>query len=65
MLFKSSTNQTTSSNNGGLINYATNNYWSQIAPITLLDAPRYYFKVRLKNITGTVKYKLYGKRKWT
>ena len=33
-------------------------------PVEVLSNPRIFNKVMIKSITGTVQYKLYGKRKW-
>ena len=65
MLKKWATNQTTASNNGTMINYMTNNFSSQIAPALIITYPRYYTKIVFRKITGNIKFKIYGRRKWT
>lgn len=65
LLRKMMTMQAAGSNTGTLSNYTTNNFSSQLAPVTLIDSPRYYNKIIFKKITGSIKFKIYGKRKWT
>lgn len=62
---KMAMNNTTSGNTGTLIQYATNNFSSQIAPMVLTNSTRYYNKIIFKQILGTLKFRIYGKRKAT
>ena len=58
-------NLTDSGNTGTIRRFATNNYDSQLAPLIIpLVYPRIITGVKISAAQGTIKYRLYGRRKW-